>query len=224
VLLTLEEEDGYLEAATSVGRQIDTAYQRALAGIRATIRGEQPVKPDAYLLLHVSVVLLGSGLRPEECYRLRWEQIQDDGIGISTGKGKGSKRRVPVLPAFGPCSICAVPEPIRNGCFRPPPRATTSKDLLSRKQHEDAIGASGVTRFVVYDLRHTRRTRWAKILPLPVVQRLAGHTSISNTMRYVHVRDEDVREAMHKEQEVRSGHTSRHTAQTANKTALKTVM
>jgi hypothetical protein len=43
-------------------------------------------------------------------------------------------------------------------------------------------------------------------------------------MRYVHISDEDVREAMHKEQEVRSGHTSRHIAQTANKTALKSVV
>jgi hypothetical protein len=36
-VLTIEEEDAYLEAATSVGRQIDTAYQRALAGILSTI-------------------------------------------------------------------------------------------------------------------------------------------------------------------------------------------
>jgi integrase len=82
-----------------------------------------------------------------------------------------------------------------------------------RDQHDDAVTASGVKRFVIYDFRHTRITRWAKVLSLPVVQRLAGHTSIATTMRYVHISDDDVRAAMTKEQEDRSGHTSRHTEQ-----------
>jgi hypothetical protein len=67
---------------------------------------------------------------------------------------------------------------------------------------------------------HNKLPKWAKItcqtqkvLPLPVVQRLAGHTSIATTMRYVHISDDDVRAAMSKEQEERPGHTSRHTVQ-----------
>src|SRR5262249_16458891 len=56
---------------------------------------------------------------------------------------------------------------------------------------------------VIYDFRHTRITRWAKVLPLPVVQRLAGHTSIATTMRHVHISDDDVVPAMTKQPEAR---------------------
>ena len=52
----------------------------------------------------------------------------------------------------------------------------------------------------------------------PVVQRLAGHTSIATTMRYVHISDDDVRAAMTKEQEGNSGHTSGHTEQKSRST------
>jgi integrase len=45
-----------------------------------------------------------------------------------------------------------------------------------------------------------RATRWAKALPLPIVQRLAGHNDIKTTMHYVHVSDDDVFAAMTKEQ------------------------
>jgi hypothetical protein len=50
-------------------------------------------------------------------------------------------------------------------------------------------------------------------MPLPVVQKLAGHTSIGTTMRYVHLNDEDVLAAMKKIEEEKTGHTSGHTDQ-----------
>jgi len=82
-----------------------------------------------------------------------------------------------------------------------------------KKQHAAALKAAQVSPFVIYDLRHTCITRWAKTMPLPVVQKLAGHTSIATTMRYVHLNDEDVLAAMKKVEEGKSGHTSGHTGQ-----------
>ena len=179
------------------------------------MRGEEALKPDAYLLHDVATVLLDCGLRPDECYGLKWENIHDGGINIHDGKGRGSRRRVPCTPR-----VLAVLEMRRTGATSEWvfPRATHSghiEGFTLRKQHDDALKASGVSRFVIYDFRHTRITRWAKVLPLPVVQRLAGHTDISTTMRYVHLNDDDVRAAMAKEQEARSGHTSGHTRQEA---------
>ena len=87
-VLTIEEETAYLNAATDLGRALESNYQQALKGIRATLRGEQPIKPDAYLLLHIATVLLECDLRPDECYRLEWGKIQDACILTDAGKGK----------------------------------------------------------------------------------------------------------------------------------------
>src|SRR2546423_3997042 len=76
-VLTLPEEAAYLKAAMELGDGYERDYERALKGIRAILRGQQPIKPDAYLLLHIATVLLECGLRPDECYRLEWGQIQD---------------------------------------------------------------------------------------------------------------------------------------------------
>lgn len=44
-VLTVQEEDAYLKAATDLGRAQERDYEHALKGIRATLRGEQPIKP-----------------------------------------------------------------------------------------------------------------------------------------------------------------------------------
>jgi integrase len=210
-VLTVEEEDAYLNASTELGRAQEKDYEQALRGIRATLRGEQPIKPDAYLLLHIATVLLECGLRPDECYRLRWDQIQDATIVIHQGKGKGSRRRVPCTPRVMSVLEMRRTETRSDWIFSRDTASGHCEGSTLKKQHEAAIKAAEVSPFVIYDFRHTRITRWAKVLPLPVVQRLAGHTDISTTMRYVHVSDDDVRAAMAKEQEERGGHTSWHT-------------
>ena len=62
---------------------------------------------------------------------------------------------------------------------------------------------------VLYDLRHTCLTRWAKVLDPFTLKKLAGHTDLNTTMRYVHLNDDDVRAAMGK---VQGGHKIGHTA------------
>jgi len=179
-VVTRQEEDAYLKAATELGRTQESDYAQALKGIRATVRGERPIKPDAYLLLHIATVLLECALRPDECYRLKWNQIQDEAIIIHEGKGKGSRRPVPCTKR-----VMGILEMRRAESEWVFPRETASGHVEAstlKKQHEAAIKAAEVSPFVIYDFRHSRITRWAKVLPLPVVQRLAGHTEISTTM------------------------------------------
>lgn len=52
--------------------------------------------------------------------------------------------------------------------------------------------------FVLYDLRHTCLTRWAKVMDTFTLKKLAGHEDLNTTLRYVHLNDEDVRAAMRK--------------------------
>jgi integrase len=214
-VLTSEEESRYLEAAAVAGEERLREYSRALVGIRATVRGEQPTKPaDPFLLRDVVTVLLDCGLRPEECYRLKWENIRDGGVEVFKGKRKASRRRVPAS-----ARVLAILE-MRKASIASEwvfPSAGKSGHIESstlKKRHHAALAASGVSPFVIYDLRHTCLTRWAKTMDTFTLMKLAGHADLSTTMRYVHMNDDDVRAAMERAGEVKGGHKIGHNAPT----------
>jgi integrase len=97
LVLSDEEEVAYLNAAGEIGDSIVEAFARALEGIRATQRGEEPVKPrDPYLLRDVATALLDCGLRPEECHRMRWEHVRKDTVYIPHGKTASARREIPM--------------------------------------------------------------------------------------------------------------------------------
>src|SRR5271165_2345908 len=79
-----------------------------------------------------------------------------------------------------------------------------------KKAHLRAPKLSKVAPFVLYDLRHTCLTRWAQYLDAFTLKKLAGHESLSTTMKYVHLneRDSDLRlnEAREKIELERGGH------------------
>jgi integrase len=207
-VLSAEEEEAYLEAATELGHRSEAAYKNALTGIRARLRGEQPEKRDFYLLRDVASVLIDSALRPEECFRLKWaENVRDGAIEIHTGKGRGSRRRIPMtnrivsildMRRAGTTSDWIFPAATKSGHIE----ASTLK-----KQHAAALAAAKVTPFVMYTFRHTCITRWAKYMDSYVVHVLAGHTDMNTTKRYVHPDEVHIRDAMAK---VSGGHRIGH--------------
>lgn len=69
----------------------------------------------------------------------------------------------------------------------------------ARKNFEAAVKKAGLQDFCWHDLRHTSAT-WARQagVPVEVVQRMLGHADIETTMRYAHVVDSEVQEAMRK--------------------------
>ena len=88
---------GYLEAAGGIGSGALEAYAKALYGIRAVQRGEIPRRPqDPFLLRDVSTLLVDCGLRPEECYRMRWEHVRNDALTIPYGKTVNARREIPL--------------------------------------------------------------------------------------------------------------------------------
>lgn len=196
-VLTGAEEQQYLASATDLGHRLNDAYRDALKGIRAVKRGQMPRKPDAYLLRDAATILIDTGLRPDECFRLKWaDNIRDGAIEIHSGKGRGSRRRIPAsqrvllvleMRRAGQQSEWIFPAPTKSGHVE----ASTLK-----KQHAAALKASGVVPFVLYTFRHTCITRWAKYMDPFTLHVLAGHTDMNTTKRYVHPSDEDIREAM----------------------------
>jgi integrase len=210
-VLTGAQERAYLNAATDAGRGLEEAYGQALQGIRAVVRSEQPTKPDAYLLRDVATILFDCGLRPEECYRLRWENVMEGAVNVQYGKGRGSRRRIPCADRVRSILEMRSSHATSEWVFPAQTKSGHIESSTLKKQHAAALRAADVSPFVIYDLRHTCITRWAKTLPLPVVQKLAGHTSIGTTMRYVHLNDADVLAAMKRVEEEKGGHTSGHT-------------
>lgn len=210
-VLTVEEENAYLNAATEQGCVLEREYQRALVGIRAKLRGEQPQKPDAFLLRDVTTVLIDCGLRPEECFRLKPENISDGAIYIFRGKGKGSRRRVRMSDR-----VKAILE-IRTSdatdwLFPAQTKSGHVEPSTLRKQHAKVLAAAKVAPFETYTLRHTCLTRWAKWMDPYTLHKVAGHTDMKTTMRYVHPSDTDMDESIIR---ARGGHSSGHSAQIA---------
>jgi integrase len=211
-VLSSGEDGKYLEAATALGQGIDEGYQWALQGIRATKRNEQPHKPDAFLLRDVTTILLDCGLRPEEVFRLKPENIRDGAIWIYRGKRKGSRRRVRMTERVRTVLEMRLAQISGNGWLFP--AATQSGHIEGsslRKQHAKALKASGVAHFELYVLRHTCLTRWAKWMDPFTFHRVAGHSDMKTTMRYVHPSDADMDQAIAKAREALGGHTSGHT-------------
>ena len=134
------------------------------------------------------------------------DNVRDGAIEIHTGKGRGSRRRIPASPRVrallemrraGATSEWVFPADTKSGHIEP---------STLKKQHAAAREASGVA-FVFYTLRHTCITGWAKHMDPFILHLLAGHTDMNTTKRYVHPNDEDVLEAMEK---VRGGHKIGH--------------
>jgi integrase len=163
------------------------AYHRCLEGIRATARGEHPIKPeDPYLLRDVATVLLDCGLRPEECYRLRWDHVRDNTLHIPFGKTANARRSIPLpkraamllgLRKSGAASEWVFPAPTKSGQME-------QSTLV--KQHGKACDLSGIERLPFYTFRHTCLTRWALHMDPYTLAYFAGHSNFGTTRRYVH--------------------------------------
>jgi integrase len=216
-VLSAEEEAVYLNAATELGQRIELDYNAALVGIRATARGEQPRKPDAFLLRDVTTILVDCALQPDECFRLKPENIRDGAIWIYKGKRQASRRRIKMTSR-----VQAIVE-MRLSCTAPDgwlfPALTKSGHIEPSslaKQHAKALKTSGVAPFELYVFRHTCLTGWAKWMDPFTFHRVAGHADMKTTMRYVHPSDADMDEAIVKAREVKRGHTFGHTGKSSN--------
>ena len=130
---------------------------------------------DPSLLSDMATILLDCGLRPEECFRLRTENVRDRKIEIPYGKTGNARRRIPMTPrvqaildmrlskAAG--SRWVFPAPTKNGhiesCTLKKQHAKATQEatkiLHKQTQHDDVIFQG----FELHTLRHTCLTRWA---------------------------------------------------------------
>jgi integrase len=160
------------------------------------------------LLRDLAEVLVDCALRPEECFRLRWEQVRDGSLHVLHGKTESARRSIPLSDRAAAAIERRRGEPPSPWVFAAPTATGHAEKSSVKKQHLRALKESGVAPFVLYELRHTCLTRWAEHMHPYTLAYLAGHSDFGMTKRYVHPQRETVRKAMEK---ARGGHASGHT-------------
>jgi integrase len=156
-------------------------------------------------LAAIATVLADTGMRPEECFRMMWEQISwstaKNGVLLVThGKTRAARRTIPMtarvrnelenrwIAASRPKEGYVWPARTRSGHVEP-------NSVYG--QHLKALTASGVRPFVLYSLRHTFLTRLGESgCDAWTLARIAGHSSIAVSSHYVHPSEDRVLEAI----------------------------
>ena len=166
-------------------------------------------------LASIGAVLADSGLRPEECFRLKWEAItwlngRHGTLLVTHGKTAAARRVLPMTPRVRTIleGLWERNEKPTEGWVWPAPTRSGHVEASSlRKQHSAAFALVAkeaarnnqkpVRPFVLYSLRHTFLTRLGESgCDAWTLARIAGHSSIAISSRYVHPSEDAVLAAM----------------------------
>lgn len=175
----------------------------------------------------VAAVLVDTGLRPEECFRLCWESITWSNGRYGTflvmhGKTAAARRLMPMTPrvrAILESRWESGRQPVEGWVWPAPTRSGHLEPSSIKKQHSKALKASGVRRFVLYSLRHTFLTRLGESgCDAWMLARIAGHSSIAVSARYVHPSTDAVFAAVDRLGGHKIGHTRKQASVSADPT------
>jgi len=153
------------------------------------------------VLRDVATLIAEAGMRPEEVFTIRQENVHLNQryLFIPTGKTKFARRNLPLSDA----AVEVVKRRLASlkGPYLFPHRRDPNRPLTTvQKAHEAALRKATIhPAFRLYDLRHTYGSRTAMAgVDLPTLKELMGHSHIATTMRYVHPTPEHKREAVRK--------------------------
>ena len=139
-------------------------------------------------LRDVAALMLETGMRPEELYRLLVKNVNLKAGWLFNphGKTKAAKRKLPLTATAQDIlhkRVLAAKGPYVFGSEKDPNRPITQLN----KPHGTAVKRSGVADFRLYDLRHTFATRSIEAgVDLITLAALLGHSRIAMVQRYAH--------------------------------------
>jgi len=164
----------------------------------------------------IAEVLVDTGLRPEECFRLRWESLswtngRHGTLLVTHGKTAAARRVLPMTPRVRRVLETRwerAGKPIEGWVWPARTRSGHLEGSSIKKQHANAVKASKVRPFVLYSLRHTFLTRLGESgCDAWTLARIAGHSSVAMSTRYVHPSEDAVFTALEKLGGHKIGHT-----------------
>ncbi len=171
---------------------------------------QQTYMRAAHLLLRdVATVIVETGMRPEEVFTIRKENVHLDGryLFVPTGKTRFARRNVPLTDAV--ISILKRRIAAAKGSFVFPHRLDANRPLTSvHNGHARVLRETRIKpHFRLYDFRHTFGSRSAMAgVDLPTLKELMGHSSITMTMRYVHPTPQHKQDAVRKLEQFNAEH------------------
>jgi integrase len=158
----------------------------------------------------IAETMLDTGMRPEEVFRIKVENIdfKQRTIFNPFGKTKAARRTIPMTDSVASLLKCRVMKAARlaTSFVFPSPRDAQRPLGSVKKAHRAAADNAKIKgHFRLYDLRHTFATRAAAAgMSLPTLAAILGHATIQMTMRYVHPAAEEKQQAMQKFEKFRS--------------------
>jgi integrase len=167
-------------------------------------------------LVSIAAVLADTGMRPEECFRLRWEYVtwlsgRNGALLVTHGKTASARRVLPMTPRVRgilETRWLAAGKPEESWIWPARTRSGHVEPNSIYGQHLNALRDSGVRPFVLYSLRHTFLTRLGESgCDSWTLARIAGHSSVAISARYVHPSETRVMEAFTQLGRHNSGHT-----------------
>jgi integrase len=176
-------------------------------------------------LASIAAVLVDTGLRPEECYRLVWDSMtwsngRNGTLLVTHGKTKAARRVIPMT-----ARVRAVLEnrwesagkPLEGWVWPASTRSGHVEPSSLKKLHRKTLRFAGVREFVLYNLRHTFLTRLGESgCDAWTLARIAGHSSITISARYVHPSEDAVLAAVERLGGHKTGHSQNHSGLAAN--------
>jgi len=201
---------------------LDAAPQiKMLPGERHRERVVSPEEEARYLaaspepLASIAAVLADTGMRPEECFRLCWEAVtwvngRHGTLFVTHGKTAAARRVLPMTPrvrailesrwerAGKPTEGWIWPAKTRSGHVEVSSlrkHHTKAFELIAREAAKNSL--KPVRPFVLYSLRHTFLTRLGESgCDVWTLARIAGHSQIGISSRYVHPSEDSMFAAM----------------------------
>jgi integrase len=168
-------------------------------------------------LASIVSVLFDTGLRADECFRLRWEAIswtnsQHGALAVTHGKSSAARRVLPMtlrVRAVLKNRWLAAQKPDTGYVWPGETSTGYIHDEMVRRAHLKVVEAAKVRHFVLHSLRHTFLTRLGEAgVDAWTLARIAGHSSIKMSMQYVHASNANMSEAISRLGRHNSGHSA----------------
>lgn len=150
-------------------------------------------------LRDVARLILNTGMRPEEVYRLERENVplNESCLTVTFGKTKAARRKIPLNCDARELLATRLKDPSAQRFVFPSEKDANAPMANIDNTHKRTIERMALAWFRLYDLRHTFATRAAQSrMDLVTLAAILGHARIQMVLRYAHPADEHKAAAM----------------------------